>query len=1248
MKKLLKLLMILSSLTSFLSAATSCIGTTANCSYNVTATELANKIQGIGITISNPVITHGNGKQVGIFSNGINGANLELDEGIILTGMNVQESFTTNSTWNTSIQESGTYNDPDLTAIDSGAIYNPVIFEFDVTLDENTRLLLIDYQFASEEYNEYVGSQFNDTFGFFVSGGDLNQTYNIARVVDNQTYVTINNINNYAPVTVNNVNNGSVGAYDDATPQILTNSAYFIDNDGNNNGGTSPVLVEYDGLTHTLHATLDNLTPGETYHFKMALADTSDALWDTGVFINKINGLREPSLCYDYSYKQNGIYLTAGFDPVMGPYISADNVTPNDPIQVAMYFKNTQQSEITTSNIKVNVLDINTSQAIYAPQSVYVTDPGSLYETHIDDSTLSVSNSYIQNIPVSSFGAFEYFYTYFSLNPLSSSLNLPIKARIDYDITIPLSLTQSITIPRSSLIDSDIPMCGGGNSAFTPVYGRFNVIENGLYTNDTDYYYNLNTQITGRTGNLSVAAVDANSTDLHDLIPVTTVVGIDILDLNAFHDTAATCSESANSISDRVWVVFDNSSTTPLNTGDVQFNAQAAENAALRIAFFDDGNGSILQLEKVTKNGEVRWNVLNFPDAVKKGDCLADIAQGNDTIAQWCSNAGTNFNSAMTKPELDICMKCVYGYNTNLVCARDNFAIRPEAFLIHIDDQNQTTNPGIRLTNNLSGVTSPLLTTLNLASGYNYTLDINATNHLNNNASAGYNVFLSTTNGTKATYVWSPPAAKDVSGCNDTNEHNITIKMANGESYDTDGSIYQVGNYLLHLEDTSWTSVDSIPPAHHSSAHFASGPDCVLNSNYAASTSQFDNLNGCNISSVHTNPDNNIVYKDISIAFHPYQFDITNTVTVGDSNKTTAEQPFIYMANIDSNPTISVHLNSIIQAHGADGAAALSNYVTQCYSEDTAFKISKSSTSSPLLQLRYNLNDLNATDIKVYDQNGTIAPGNMNKNISVVLPSTYWTKTLNGSLKLRTNINFDRNVSRAINPENINYTRLDINDSAHKFTADLDSNNFADGNRTVNKLVHHYYGKTIAPKVTVLCNGTPCTTGNDASNVHKTQALVYFSIYCNPRDPGIVCSPGNTVNNNLPLGSIQTNDIRWWTNPYHDRNIVSGLNTPGVDGIVGTISEVNYNNVAETARTLINNFTYETKLQYNGNNGLPYDAVMQMQSSPWLIYNETNAGATTNQFTVEFMGNSDWSGKYEEDSTTDTKIAPSTDRRIMW
>lgn len=1268
MKTLLKQFILLLSLTSFpisVFADTTCSNTTAPCVYDVTAQQLADKISGVGITITDPVITYGEGTQVGTFSDGINDANLEIDEGIILTTLTVQESFTTNNSGSKSVSHPNN-DDSDLRAIDTNARYNTIVFEFDVTLDDNTRLLLVDYQFAAEEYNEYVGTIYNDAFGFFISGGDLNQTYNIARVIDNQTYVTVSDIDNYDTVVVNNVNNGNQGnSYsanrDGAVTTVYTNSAYFVDNDQNNQGGTSPILVEYDGLTHTLHATLDNLTPGETYHFKMAIADSSDSALNTGVFVNKISGLREPSICYDYAYKQNGLYLTAGYDASKGPYIDAD-VVANDstlPIDVAMYFRNTKASEIVASNIFLDVIDINTSQATYTSESVYVTEPGSVYQIKIDDVDLNVSNAYVKEIPITSFDAFAYFYTYFSLDPKVTTVSLPIIARITYDLTIPLSLTDSITIHRSSIIDQDVPICTAGSSEFQPVYGDFNIIENGLYTNDTDYYYNINTQVTGRKGDLSVVAVDSNLTsnpDLHTLNSITTVVGVDMLDLKAFHDTSASCSENSNSISDRVWVVFNNASKTDLDTGSINFNAIARENVALRISYFNDGNGSLLELEPISSGGETRYNVSNFSSLAQGGECLADIAPGTDTVAQWCSNAGSPFASAMTKADLDTCMKCVYGYDTQLVCARDNFAIRPEALNIHIYDQNisDATIPLQLLTTNFTGVTSPTNTRLNLAADYSYALEVNATNHRDNNSSMGYNTEFTSVTGTVSQFVWAPSdATLDATKCNDVSDVNITTKFVNGVAQ-LNTSLIQVGDYTLHMEDTVWTQIDSIQQIHHTGTHFLTGADCTLNSNNVANQGSPDSLNGCEISSNHlSSSDTNLVYNDHNITFHPYQFNILNNFTfrTNDINTTLMPEPnkpFVYMNNLSDNEGMSVHLNATITARGKESTAILTNYVSGCFAKPLNILVDKTPTTSAVLAYNYRVHnkDSNNTILPTYDIDTTVNSLDYQSlgGATLIAPepkfattSSFFQKDQNGTIQIQINDNYVREVNVTSNPEDRQFLSLRVDDNATSISADLSPTYYAESDLNITQRVLYYYGKTIAPKITVVCNQQTCRTGMHASNDNNIKELISYAIFCDASQG--VCSSAL----NLPAGAAQVSDIRWFENRNHDFGLPLGT-----DGTIGTVSEVAASGKIVELNSSISAANYETEsiIQYTG--PLPYDAVIQMQSSQWLIHNENDENATTNEFVIQFVGNGGWSGKHEDNTTVKTNASTKTNRRIMW
>jgi len=257
-------------------------------------TQMANRLEGSGVTITNPAFAAGNGSSrnnmYGLFSNGMAGANLSIDNGIVLTTGTVVDALGPNDDDAASQGVSIPYLDPDLVAIDPLAVYNAAILQFNLTLDPYATGFEIDYQFGSEEYPDYVGSQFNDVFAFFVSGPGVSGTQNIAQ----------------APlggnVRINNINVGSVGCNDDLTPQDLSQSAFYI-----NNGHTTaipancqtnaalpgpfPVVTEFNGLTTLLTARADGLTPGATYAIKFAIADVADNSWDSGVFIDLVSAI---------------------------------------------------------------------------------------------------------------------------------------------------------------------------------------------------------------------------------------------------------------------------------------------------------------------------------------------------------------------------------------------------------------------------------------------------------------------------------------------------------------------------------------------------------------------------------------------------------------------------------------------------------------------------------------------------------------------------------------------------------------------------------------------------------------------------------------------------------------------------------------------------------------------------------------------------------------------------------------------
>lgn len=209
-------------------------------------------------------------KSIGSFSNGT--PTIPMDAGIVFSTGNLEDIPGPNIGVGTSGGRYGPSNAPYLQQIiRSGQIFDAVGVEFDFVPTNN--VVGFSYIFASEEYCEYVGSEFNDIFGFFVSGPGINgngyeNSINIAKIPNENDVVSINTVNHEK------------------------NSAYFINNltpadaiaCGINDLPQSPQLLELDGFTRKLQAFI-NVIPCETYHIRLVVGDVADDAFDSAVFL---------------------------------------------------------------------------------------------------------------------------------------------------------------------------------------------------------------------------------------------------------------------------------------------------------------------------------------------------------------------------------------------------------------------------------------------------------------------------------------------------------------------------------------------------------------------------------------------------------------------------------------------------------------------------------------------------------------------------------------------------------------------------------------------------------------------------------------------------------------------------------------------------------------------------------------------------------------------------------------------------
>lgn len=223
-------------------------------STSTNATSLANTLAGSGITVTSASLI-GAPTQQGTFTDGLS-SGLGIDTGVILTSGNATLAPGPNNSAGISAS-TGTGTNAQLNGLlPSGSTTNDQN-QLSFSFTSNTGDLFFQYQFASEEYNEFVNSKYNDVFGFFVDG------VNIALVPGTTTPVSINTINGGNPFT-------GVGP----------NSGYYV-----NNSQTTPLYnIQYDGFTKVLVASILGLAAGE-HTINLAIADTEDTALDSAVFL---------------------------------------------------------------------------------------------------------------------------------------------------------------------------------------------------------------------------------------------------------------------------------------------------------------------------------------------------------------------------------------------------------------------------------------------------------------------------------------------------------------------------------------------------------------------------------------------------------------------------------------------------------------------------------------------------------------------------------------------------------------------------------------------------------------------------------------------------------------------------------------------------------------------------------------------------------------------------------------------------
>lgn len=251
--------------------------------HGVTPQVLAQALVGGGVSVSNVVLTGplgeaNAGRSAGTFSEGAGSVGFE--SGIVMSSGRVQ-TYPEDTACSQGVEGPNTCyeaaggnaqgangwtnatnleapGDEALTALSGFPTFDATVLEFDFIPQHSS--VQFSYVFGSDEYSDFSNTPYNDVFAFWING-------NNCALVPGTT----------EPVAINTINNGNDQEGGDPTPH---HPELFRDNVR----PAPSIQSQLDGLTSMLTCTA-SVTAGVASHMRLAIADASDPVYDSAVFI---------------------------------------------------------------------------------------------------------------------------------------------------------------------------------------------------------------------------------------------------------------------------------------------------------------------------------------------------------------------------------------------------------------------------------------------------------------------------------------------------------------------------------------------------------------------------------------------------------------------------------------------------------------------------------------------------------------------------------------------------------------------------------------------------------------------------------------------------------------------------------------------------------------------------------------------------------------------------------------------------
>jgi hypothetical protein len=745
--------------------------------------------------------------------------------------------------------------------------------------------------------------------------------------------------------------------------------------------------------------------------------------------------------------------------------------------------------------------------------------------------------------------------------------------------------------------------------------------DSGTYTTTQENLrFPLYTQVSAKPFDLSIVVYDANSTPPYSrtlVIPLDTTVDLELINAYAYDDNSSffKCQNTDPAIIQQL-PGGDTSILETIQAGESRLNLinsgkigtpNALRNAAFRIWVLFDKNDTVVPHSCTDKTDNNCFE-----------NVYATYFEADDSALLCATECASTSTSG--------CYQCLRYHFATPICSRDNFAVKPASYRMHVSDTEEsdvvadtTRLIGDNTTNDPTDPNSAI----NLSAGYKYKLEANATQWGSDNAARGYNVNfdrdivsdrISSFNFHNITGA----------GCADTDDRHIGVRFDEGKisgTFNDDGvQLYSnnlfkhsnAGTYEYHIEDHNWTLVDQSRFEHKT---FPGVDDCLPNDSSISANDL--TRSGCAINSTSASLINGFIYKDMLLQFHPYQFNLGGIVFGSTPNDNGSH---VYMNDLTKSQGMAITMDGNISAEGKDNIA-LSNFINNCASEDVNLWIDKNITHAHM----YDPNTLvTQAGTNVSFQQMLSSSMSADGNLSVLLKNNFINTTdHNGSAIVNLYFNFEKPYADTVNPVDVNFTMLHAASPQATSSAHMTDTHIPNGNLSINQTRYFYFAKVEE------------LSGTDNKQVYSTDVntTLHVNTYCD--------SATSLINCGMLPGTIM-DAAPWYRMSFHN---------PALDGQINLLSST----TASVTITPSTNVTFDT----NGTTGIiniaypllgrPAYPVIVISPDEWLKYNPDASKNGFPEFTIQFLNEGlRWKGKGKTGHIikTEPRINPSP--RMNW